>query len=73
MDALVNEAYDNWKHIVECDGRMLLNMKQNETASSFQTGQQVSIYPPSFVPSEQASMNSGQVIRGEHFLHHCYI
>ncbi|KAJ8634627.1 hypothetical protein MRB53_008894 [Persea americana] len=67
VDALVNEAYDNWKHIVECDGRKLLNMKQNETASSFQTGQQVSIYPPSFVPSEQASMNSGQVIRDDPF------
>lgn len=88
MDALVKKAYDNWIHVIEYDGRMLLNMKQSKIANSSRTkvmiegpedypvsfDQQVSLpCLPSSVSSEQAFMNPGLAVGGEHFLHRCHI
>lgn len=88
MDTLVKKAYENWMHVVEYDGRMLLNMKQSKRASSSRTevvieapadyhvspDQQVSLPRlPSSVPLEQTFMNSVVAVGGEHFLHHYHI
>ncbi|KAJ6803453.1 calmodulin-binding protein 60 C-like [Iris pallida] len=32
VDTLVNKAYDNWMHVIEYDGKALLNLKQNRKA-----------------------------------------
>eukprot|EP00268_Persea_americana_P046879 TRINITY_DN4849_c1_g1_i3.p1 TRINITY_DN4849_c1_g1~~TRINITY_DN4849_c1_g1_i3.p1 ORF type:complete len:653 (-),score=155.34 TRINITY_DN4849_c1_g1_i3:806-2764(-) len=79
VDTLVKKAYENWMHVVEYDGRMLLNMKQSKRASSSRTeavieapadyhvslDQQVSLPRlPSSVPSEQTFMNSVVAVEG---------
>lgn len=75
MDTLVTKAYDNWRHVVEYDGKSLLSSKQNSSSGASRSGgtmgpqnysnsfdDQLSLPVP--VPSEQASMNSGLTIGG---------
>ncbi|ONK70540.1 uncharacterized protein A4U43_C05F34770 [Asparagus officinalis] len=34
VDTLVKRAYDNWRHVIEYDGKALLNFKQSKKAST---------------------------------------
>ncbi|XXG51641.1 hypothetical protein AAC387_Pa03g0165 [Persea americana] len=79
LDTLMKKPYENRMDVMEYDGRMLLNMKQSERASSSRTevvieapadyhvslDQQVSLpHLPSSVPSEQTFMNSVVAVGG---------
>lgn len=82
VDTLVKKAYDNWMHVIEYDGRALLNSKQSKRASSsrneVQMGpvdyiptmdQQVSLPRLQMsVPPEQASADSSLTVVGEKLL-----
>lgn len=78
MDNLVKKAYDNWMHVIEYDGKSLLDFKQNQSMVASQTdvppGQQDfsssydhQITMPSLsvpVPIEQSAMDSGPTVGG---------
>ena len=34
MDTLVKKAYDNWRHVIEYDGKALLNFKQSKKTTT---------------------------------------
>ncbi|KAG1326931.1 calmodulin-binding protein 60 C [Cocos nucifera] len=68
-DALVKKAYDNWLHVLEYDGKALLNFKQNkkETAANYPVSydQQISQTNLSVsVPLEQPSVDAGMGVGG---------
>ncbi|XP_077217606.1 calmodulin-binding protein 60 B-like [Tasmannia lanceolata] len=70
VDTLVKKAYDNWMHVIEYDGRELVNSKHSKKMSLSQSevqgpsdynlsGQQVSVpHLPVPVPQMQASVDS---------------
>ncbi|XP_077238286.1 calmodulin-binding protein 60 D-like [Tasmannia lanceolata] len=77
VDTLVKKAYDNWMHVVEYDGRALLNSKHSKRMNSSQpevlmgppdyppSDQQVSLpHLPVPVPQEQALVDSGLAVAG---------
>ncbi|KAJ9168926.1 hypothetical protein P3X46_020402 [Hevea brasiliensis] len=78
VDELVKKAYENWMHVIEYDGKTLLDFKQNQNIASSQSdlpaGQQdfLSSYEhqvtlPTLsvpVPTEQPSMDSGPSVGG---------
>ena len=79
MDTLVKKAYDNWRHVIEYDGKSLLSFKQNKSLGASQTevflnsqdysnsfDQQQFTLPtlPVPVPSEQPSMDSAGLTVG---------
>ncbi|ERN07278.1 calmodulin-binding protein 60 B isoform X2 [Amborella trichopoda] len=69
VDTLVKRAYDNWMHVVEYDGKALLNYKQSRKASSsnysIALDQQPSITrAPVQVPMEQSSVNAMSAVGG---------
>ena len=52
MDTLVKKAYDNWRHVIEYDGKALLNFKQSKKTSTSPT--KAPSVPPSYpVPYDQ--------------------
>ncbi|XP_008800271.1 calmodulin-binding protein 60 B [Phoenix dactylifera] len=68
-DALVKKAYDNWVHVIEYDGKALLNSKQNKkaTAANYpvlydQQISQTNLSVP--VPLEQPSVDAEMAIGG---------
>ncbi|KAF5472035.1 hypothetical protein F2P56_008783 [Juglans regia] len=72
VDTLVKKAYDNWIHVIEYDGKSLLNSKQNNSSDASQSevpmnsqdysdsfNQQFALQSlPVAVPSEQSSADS---------------
>ncbi|KAF9614443.1 hypothetical protein IFM89_018679 [Coptis chinensis] len=50
VDSLVKKAYENWMHVIEYDGKALLNFKQNRKsgASRLEVPMIAPDYPPSF-------------------------
>ncbi|KAK7246588.1 hypothetical protein RIF29_41457 [Crotalaria pallida] len=82
VDTLVKKAYDNWMHVIEYDGKSLLNYNQNKTLGSSRsqapTGshdysnlnsldQHISIPSlPGPVPTGQSSMDPGVNVGGYH-------
>jgi hypothetical protein len=79
VDTLVKKAYDNWRHVIEYDGKSLLSFKQNKSLGASQTevflnsqdysnsfDQQQFTLPtlPVPVPSEQPSMDSAGLTVG---------
>ncbi|XP_077222695.1 calmodulin-binding protein 60 B-like isoform X2 [Tasmannia lanceolata] len=76
VDTLVKKAYDNWRQVIEYDGRALVNSKQSKGMSSTQSevpmgttdyppDQEVSVpHLPVRVPQEQASVDSGLAVVG---------
>lgn len=80
VDTLVKKAYENWNHVIEYDGKSLLNFKQTSKSSStcineLPIGQldysnsldhQLPLARlPVPVPSEPASMGSGLMSGGK--------
>lgn len=74
VDALVKEAYDNWMHVIEYDGKSLLSFDKNNTSDAFGSDVPTGAtqdYSNSFdhhvilpslqvpAPSDQHSMDSG--------------
>lgn len=75
MDILVKKAYENWMHVIEYDGKSLLNCNQNKILGTSQRlaptssndysipnslGQQTSIPSlPVPIPTGQPSMDPG--------------
>ncbi|KAJ6853870.1 calmodulin-binding protein 60 C-like [Iris pallida] len=47
-DALVKKAYDNWTHVIEYDGKALLNMKHNKKTTQNEPLSAPAIYPVSY-------------------------
>ncbi|KAK2393445.1 Calmodulin-binding protein [Trifolium repens] len=82
VDTLVKKAYENWMHVVEYDGKSLLNYNQNRTLGASQhqvpvgshdysvsnsLDQQISIPSlPVHVPTGQPSMDPGVAVGGYH-------
>ncbi|CAJ2648738.1 unnamed protein product [Trifolium pratense] len=82
VDTLVKKAYENWMHVVEYDGKSLLNYNQNRTLGTSQhqvpvgshdysvsnsLDQQISIPSlPVHVPTGQPSMDPGVAVGGYH-------
>ncbi|RDX65568.1 Calmodulin-binding protein 60 B [Mucuna pruriens] len=82
VDTLVKKAYENWMHVIEYDGKSLLNYNQNKTLGTSQplapTGshdysisnsldKQTSISSlPVPVPTGQPSMDPGVTVGGYH-------
>ncbi|CAK9176795.1 unnamed protein product [Ilex paraguariensis] len=77
VDTLVKKAYDNWVHVVEYDGKSLLNFNQVKSSGASQSDltmgphsfdyQLSSPSPPSLpvsIPSEQPSMNPSLTVGG---------
>jgi hypothetical protein len=80
VDTLVKKAYENWMHVVEYDGKSLLNYNQNRTLGTSQhqvpvgshdysvsnpLDQQISIPSlPVHVPTGQPSMDPGVAVGG---------
>lgn len=81
MDTLVKKAYENWMHVVEYDGKSLLDYNQNKTLGTSQPqlpmgshdysnplDQQISIPSlPVPVPAGQPTMDSGVTVGGIYF------
>lgn len=82
VDGLVKQAYENWIHVIEYDGKTLLDFKQNQNIASSQSdlpiGQQdlLSSYDhhvtlPTLsvpVPQDQPAMHSGPTVEGTLFM-----
>ncbi|KAJ1434795.1 hypothetical protein SESBI_05155 [Sesbania bispinosa] len=80
VDTLVKKAYENWMHVIEYDGKSLLNYNQNKTLTTSQPqapvgshnysnslDQQISIpILPVPVHTGQASMDPGVSVGGYH-------
>ncbi|CAL5183366.1 unnamed protein product [Lathyrus oleraceus] len=82
VDTLVKKAYENWIHVIEYDGKSLLNYNQNRTLGTAQhqvplsshdysisnsLNQQISIPSlPVHVPTGQPSMDAGITDGGYH-------
>lgn len=49
VDTLVKKAYENWRHVIEYDGKALLNIKQSKKASTSPNK------PPSVSPTYHVS------------------
>ncbi|OMO65097.1 Calmodulin binding protein-like protein [Corchorus olitorius] len=78
VDALVKKAYENWMHVIEYDGKTLLDCKEEESAGASQANVPVDPqgYPSSInhqqtlptlsvpVPPDQHPMDSGLNIGG---------
>ncbi|EEF37695.1 calmodulin binding protein, putative [Ricinus communis] len=78
VDGLVKKAYENWMHVIEYDGKTLLDFKQNENIVASQTDNpicqedflnsydhQVTLPTLSVpVPPEQPAMDSGPTVGG---------
>ncbi|KAJ6416514.1 hypothetical protein OIU84_002387 [Salix udensis] len=78
VDSLVKKAYDNWEHVIEYDGKSLLDFKQNQGIVASQNDvpssqleflnpydHQVTLPTMSVpVPSEQPVMDSGPIVGG---------
>ncbi|KAK1323097.1 hypothetical protein QJS10_CPA02g01466 [Acorus calamus] len=78
-DTLVKKAYDNWMHVIEYDGKALLDFKENQRTAASRTDipsgpsnyatsydQQVSLpCLPVPAPLEQTSIDPGLAIRGD--------
>ena len=78
VDSLVKKAYDNWMHVIEYDGKSLLDFKQNQGIVASQNDvpssqqeflnsydHQVTLPIMSVpVPSEQPVMDSGPIVGG---------
>lgn len=77
MDGLVKKAYDNWMHVMEYDGKSLLNFKQQKSpeASLPEVPLATQDYPNSFdqftlpslpvsVSAEQPTMDAGLSVGG---------
>ncbi|KAB5533945.1 hypothetical protein DKX38_017031 [Salix brachista] len=78
VDSLVKKAYDNWEHVIEYDGKSLLDFKQNQGIVASQNDvpssqleflnsydHQATLPTMSVpVPSEQPVMDSGPIVGG---------
>lgn len=69
----MRKAYDNWLHVLEYDGKALLNLKQNKkaTAANYPVSydQQISQNNLSVpVPLEQPSVDAGMAVGGKELL-----
>ncbi|KAK8551565.1 hypothetical protein V6N12_040199 [Hibiscus sabdariffa] len=78
VDALVKKAYENWMHVIEYDGKSLLDPKEEDSAGPSQTSAQMEPqgYPVSInqqqtlptlsvpVPSEHPPLDSGLNVGG---------
>ncbi|XP_068652434.1 calmodulin-binding protein 60 D-like [Aristolochia californica] len=77
VDTLVKKAYDNWMHVIEYDGRALLNLKQSKmhstrrNDSSVGSSEYLSVDPqmslprlPVSIPSEPAAGDAGLTVGG---------
>ncbi|KAG0479894.1 hypothetical protein HPP92_010752 [Vanilla planifolia] len=73
-DTLVKKAYDNWMHVIEYDGKALLNVKQKKKTNRSETSSAASSNPsynqaslqqlPASVGLEQPSVDTGVAIGG---------
>ncbi|XWS18308.1 hypothetical protein CRYUN_Cryun32bG0032900 [Craigia yunnanensis] len=81
VDALGKKAYENWMHVIECDGKSLISCNEDDSGGASQANAPMDLqgYPSSInqhqtlpslfvqVPSEQPPMDSGLNVG----VHHC--
>jgi hypothetical protein len=68
----VKKAYDNWMHVIEYDGKSLLDFKQDQGIVASQNDEFLNSYDHQVtlpimsvpVPSEQPVMDSGPIVGG---------